>query len=149
MLDATRSWLSRCAPTQAVCQRQSQKTRAARPRPTDPVPHSGVFGAGERTRTSDPRITNALLYQLSYSGAEGGYVKQTGRRGQCRLAREGQVSNSRHLTCLRLIRPAVPVPPRLPTSAGCAPSANRGSSRSPRAAGNFRPPACRARSGAA
>ena len=25
-------------------------------------------GAGERTRTSDPRITNALLYQLSYSG---------------------------------------------------------------------------------
>jgi hypothetical protein len=41
-------------------------------------------GAGERTRTSDPRITNALLYQLSYSGVEGGYVKQTGRRGQCR-----------------------------------------------------------------
>ena len=27
--------------------------------------------AGERTRTSDPRITNALLYQLSYSGVEG------------------------------------------------------------------------------
>ena len=27
-----------------------------------------INGAGERTRTSDPRITNALLYQLSYSG---------------------------------------------------------------------------------
>ncbi len=25
-------------------------------------------GAGEETRTPDPRITNALLYQLSYSG---------------------------------------------------------------------------------
>ena len=25
-------------------------------------------GAGERNRTSDPRITNALLYQLSYPG---------------------------------------------------------------------------------
>ena len=29
---------------------------------------AGQDGAGERTRTSDPRITNALLYQLSYSG---------------------------------------------------------------------------------
>lgn len=28
-------------------------------------------GAAERTRTSDPRITNALLYQLSYSGTPG------------------------------------------------------------------------------
>ena len=27
-----------------------------------------VIGAGERSRTSDPRITNALLYQLSYAG---------------------------------------------------------------------------------
>jgi hypothetical protein len=27
-----------------------------------------VFGAGKRSRTSDLRITNALLYQLSYSG---------------------------------------------------------------------------------
>ncbi|EBA51427.1 hypothetical protein BURPS305_7706 [Burkholderia pseudomallei 305] len=25
-------------------------------------------GAGEKTRTSDLRITNALLYQLSYTG---------------------------------------------------------------------------------
>jgi hypothetical protein len=32
--------------------------------------------AGERTRTSDPRITNALLYQLSYPGIEGGYVNR-------------------------------------------------------------------------
>ena len=28
-------------------------------------------GAGGGTRTPDPRITNALLYQLSYSGTEG------------------------------------------------------------------------------
>src|SRR6185436_3394788 len=32
-------------------------------------------GAGERTRTSDPRITNALLYQLSYPGLEGAHSK--------------------------------------------------------------------------
>ncbi len=32
--------------------------------------HGGAGnGAGKRTRTSDPRITNALLYQLSYPGA--------------------------------------------------------------------------------
>ena len=36
-------------------------------------PRSGDFsdggnGAEEKTRTSDPRITNALLYQLSYFG---------------------------------------------------------------------------------
>ncbi len=29
----------------------------------------GKFGAGERNRTPDLRITNALLYQLSYSGS--------------------------------------------------------------------------------
>ena len=32
---------------------------------------SGVFfaaGAGDRNRTDDLRITNALLYQLSYTG---------------------------------------------------------------------------------
>ena len=28
----------------------------------------GKNGAGERTRTPGPRITNALLYQLSYAG---------------------------------------------------------------------------------
>jgi hypothetical protein len=28
-----------------------------------------VFGAGEESRTPDLRITNALLYQLSYTGA--------------------------------------------------------------------------------
>ena len=31
-------------------------------------PFKGVSGAGERIRTSDLRITNALLYQLSYTG---------------------------------------------------------------------------------
>jgi hypothetical protein len=29
-------------------------------------------GAGKRSRTPDLRITNALLYQLSYSGVEKG-----------------------------------------------------------------------------
>jgi hypothetical protein len=29
------------------------------------------MGAEEGTRTPDPRITNALLYQLSYFGARG------------------------------------------------------------------------------
>ena len=38
-----------------------------------------VFGAAEGTRTPDPRITNALLYQLSYSG--GAVPIATGGRG--------------------------------------------------------------------
>jgi hypothetical protein len=29
------------------------------------------IGAAERIRTSDPRITNALLYRLSYRGKNG------------------------------------------------------------------------------
>ena len=29
---------------------------------------AGVYGAGEKSRTPDLRITNALLYQLSYAG---------------------------------------------------------------------------------
>ncbi len=28
------------------------------------------YGAGDRTRTYDPIITNDVLYQLSYTGAE-------------------------------------------------------------------------------
>lgn len=32
------------------------------------APPEVVCGAGERIRTSDLRITNALLYQLSYTG---------------------------------------------------------------------------------
>jgi hypothetical protein len=35
--------------------------------------------AGDRSRTCGPRITNALLYQLSYSGAQRRYVKHHGR----------------------------------------------------------------------
>ncbi len=30
------------------------------------------FGATQGTRTPDPRITNALLYRLSYSGSKSG-----------------------------------------------------------------------------
>ncbi len=31
---------------------------------------SESYGAGDRTRTYDPIITNDVLYQLSYTGAE-------------------------------------------------------------------------------
>ncbi len=34
-------------------------------------------GAGKRNRTSDLRVTNALLYQLSYSGAENALDQST------------------------------------------------------------------------
>ncbi len=34
-------------------------------------------GAGERSRTSDPRITNAVLCQLSYAGARAEYRETT------------------------------------------------------------------------
>lgn len=33
-----------------------------------PPAKSAKAGAGEEIRTPDPRITNALLYQLSYAG---------------------------------------------------------------------------------
>jgi hypothetical protein len=33
-------------------------------------PYPSESGAAERIRTSDPRITNALLYRLSYRGAD-------------------------------------------------------------------------------
>ena len=34
------------------------------------APRNDGAGAAERIRTSDPRITNALLYRLSYRGAD-------------------------------------------------------------------------------
>jgi hypothetical protein len=41
-------------------------------------PKSIVFiGAAERIRTSDPRITNALLYRLSYRGVSAARVPNT------------------------------------------------------------------------
>ena len=42
---------------------------------------SGVFfttGAGDRNRTDDLRITNALLYQLSYTGNGVNYKRLSG-----------------------------------------------------------------------
>jgi hypothetical protein len=36
--------------------------------PGSKAPGRGDAGAGEEIRTPDPRITNALLYQLSYAG---------------------------------------------------------------------------------
>ena len=41
-------------------------------------------GAGEGNRTPDPRITNALLYQLSYSGARGAKYSDRVPRAQPR-----------------------------------------------------------------
>jgi hypothetical protein len=46
-------------------------TEAAAGRQCQPAAVAGSneeFGAGEEIRTPDPRITNALLYQLSYPG---------------------------------------------------------------------------------
>ena len=40
----------------------------------------GNYGAGNRIRTYDPRITNALLYQLSYPGAGGDSIDYVTRR---------------------------------------------------------------------
>ena len=37
----------------------------------DPIACMGAIGAGEMNRTPDLRITNALLYQLSYTGFGG------------------------------------------------------------------------------
>ncbi len=41
--------------------------------------HREESGAGKRTRTSDPRITNALLYQLSYPGVRARILKNGSR----------------------------------------------------------------------
>ena len=63
--------------------RQGQQSRRPRPPPSEALPHRlpralslssivqevpDLIGAAERIRTSDPRITNALLYRLSYRG---------------------------------------------------------------------------------
>jgi hypothetical protein len=40
----------------------------------DPCPLQGGNGAAEGIRTPDPRITNALLYRLSYRGAPAALV---------------------------------------------------------------------------
>ncbi len=38
-----------------------------------------TYGAGEKSRTPDLRITNALLYQLSYAGFARGRVAEASR----------------------------------------------------------------------
>jgi hypothetical protein len=38
-----------------------------------------TYGAGEKSRTPDLRITNALLYQLSYAGVAGGGERRASR----------------------------------------------------------------------
>lgn len=49
-----------------------------------PFRHPGKFssGAGKRSRTSDLRITNALLYQLSYAGDEYTIIKYFSEEAQ-------------------------------------------------------------------
>ena len=52
--------------------RHSQQIYSLSPLATREIPHinlcvSLAFGAGRRTRTPDPLITNQLLYQLSYT----------------------------------------------------------------------------------
>ena len=42
-------------------------------------------GAGDRSRTYDLRITNALLYQLSYTG-EGGIIRFCRKQGKRQLS---------------------------------------------------------------
>jgi hypothetical protein len=70
------------------------------------------IGAGGRIRTADPRITNALLYQLSYTGIslEAAYylacepaLPSGGRALPCRV-----VATSRQYLSDR-----IPAPPRL------------------------------------
>src|SRR5271165_7600282 len=56
--------------------RRSLLSRSATPRPMSPAKFCKI-GAAKRIRTPDPRITNALLYQLSYCGvanARGGIL---------------------------------------------------------------------------
>ena len=45
-----------------------------------------MSGAGEKSRTPDLRITNALLYQLSYAGVADG--RPEGRRCEPRILAE-------------------------------------------------------------
>lgn len=51
------------------------------------LPTPQVSGAGEKSRTPDLRITNALLYQLSYTGLAVGC-----HRGDCRSAQLSMLS---------------------------------------------------------
>ena len=50
-----------------------------------------VSGAGNRSRTYDLRITNALLYQLSYSGEGGGVYGFESRAGTSGFTREARL----------------------------------------------------------
>ena len=45
-----------------------------------------VLGAGEKSRTPDLRITNALLYQLSYAGLP---LPSTARHSEARILAHG------------------------------------------------------------
>ena len=61
-------------------------------------PRHFLCGAGKRSRTSDLRITNALLYQLSYTGTQ--EMRLYRKRLFCaiRCRREVYSENSRKLT---------------------------------------------------
>ena len=76
--------------------------------------HWRLNGAEEKTRTSDPRITNALLYQLSYFGtlerarsiaAHAAMGKTCRRRGRV-SCRPGCESTTRYSRCACLLASA-------------------------------------------
>ena len=75
---------TRCSATSSDV--QAQKTPQLRGVSVFPATLGDVqkrsVGAGEGNRTPDPRITNALLYQLSYSGARGAEYRHSALRGQ-------------------------------------------------------------------
>ena len=52
----------------ACCVRNRQEDGTLAYLENDPIASMGAIGAGEMNRTPDLRITNALLYQLSYTG---------------------------------------------------------------------------------
>jgi hypothetical protein len=58
-------------PTHALCGRKSghSETTCENTSVMYVLDFTNFYGAAKRIRTPDPRITNALLYQLSYCGA--------------------------------------------------------------------------------
>lgn len=53
-----------------------------------------VSGAGGGTRTPDPRITNALLYQLSYSGTRGAQYTDSAPGREVQALRRTRITTS-------------------------------------------------------
>lgn len=58
-------------------------------------------GAAEGIRTPDPRITNALLYQLSYRGTRALYYGEDGRFSRVRRNASPRAPHRRSVRCGR------------------------------------------------